>query len=173
MRGLTRREACAVAIAALLSRPALADDEKDDDAKGKSDRADKDDANDKGGRDDDDKTLAQEASGRFPQPVAVRALLRRKVLRPVESQPVLGSIESIVSGADGAISAVVAYGGILGFGTRRIAVPIDAMALLSPDVEIVDFEPDELDRLPTFDPKGTTALSPDAIIRVGLAKPSH
>ena len=152
----------------MLSRPARADDDKDDD---------KDDLASKGGKDggdkDEDETLAQKAAHRFPQPVAVGTLIDRKVLRPMESQPVLGTVRSIVRGRDQTISAVIDYGGFLGFGARRIAVPIDAMALLSPELEIVEFEPDELDKFPTFDAEGTTALASDTIIHVGLAKPSH
>ena len=168
-QGLTRRQAAVlgiVGLAMMLCRPAQADDD-DSDGKGKDkgegDQADK----------DDDETLAQKAAQRFPQPVAVGALLGRKVLQPLESQPILGTVKAIVRGSDRTISAVIDYGGILGFGARRIAVPIDAMALLSPAMEIVDFEPDELDKFPTFDPEGSTPLPPGAIIRVGLAKPSH
>ena len=124
-------------------------------------------------KDEDDDTLALKAAQRFPQPVAVGTLLNRKVLQPLESQPVLGTVKAIVRAKDESIEAVVDYGGFLGFGGRLIAVPTDAMALLSPELEIVDFEPAELDRFPTFDALGITPLKPNEIIRVGLAKPSH
>jgi hypothetical protein len=98
-------------------------------------------------------SLAESTAMRFPQPVRVGDLLGREVLRPVESQDVLGRF--------------------LGFGTRPIAVPVDAMVLLGQDMEIVAFTPEQLRQFPTFSPSGTTEVADDTIIEVGLAKPSH
>ena len=75
--------------------------------------------------------------------------------------------------SDGTITAVVDYGGFLGFGTRPIAVPIDAMVLVGQVMEIVAYTPAQLRTFTTFDGVGTTAIAADAIIKVGLAKPSH
>jgi hypothetical protein len=47
------------------------------------------------------------------------------------------------------------------------------MTLLGQDMEVMDYEPEQLQKLPTFNPAGTKPLPPDAVIRVGLAKPSH
>ena len=117
--------------------------------------------------------LAQSAAMRFPQPVRVSDLLRRDVLQPVPSQRVLGTVKSVVRDKTGTIEAVVEYGGFLGFGARPIAVPIDAMVLLGQDMEIVAYSPKQLNHFPTFAALGTTPLPSDAVIRVGLAKPSH
>lgn len=118
-------------------------------------------------------SLAQSAAMRFPQPVRVGDLLRRDVLQPVPSQRVLGTVRSVVRDASGTIAVVVEYGGFLGFGARPIAVPIDATVLLGQDMEIVAYSPQQLNGFPTFSATGTTPVPPDAIIRVGLAKPSH
>ena len=127
--------------------------------------------------DDDDKddnaTPAEKAEARMPQPVIVGSLIRRTVLEPIESQPILGRVNAIVRSSDGAIKAVVAYGGFLGFGSRPIAVPLEAMALLGEYMEIVDFTPDQLKDFPTFDPAGSKPLPANETIKVGLAKPSH
>ena len=69
--------------------------------------------------------------------------------------------------------AVIDFGGFLGFGSRPIAVPLDAMVLLGQDMEIVAFTPKQLRQFPTFSSTGTTEVPDDTIIRVGLAKPSH
>ena len=74
---------------------------------------------------------------------------------------------------DGRVVVVVDFGGFLGFGARSIAVPVDAMVLLGQDMEIVAFTPEQLRQFPTFSPFGTTDVANDAIIEVGLAKPSH
>jgi hypothetical protein len=118
-------------------------------------------------------SLAQSAAMRFPQPVRVSDLWGRDVLQPVESQRVLGHARALVRDARGRIMVVVDLGGFLGFGSRPIAVPIDAMVLLGQDMEVVAFAPKELRLFPTFSPAGTTPIEGDTLIEVGLAKPSH
>ena len=118
-------------------------------------------------------SLAEAAARRWPQPVRVGDLLRRRVLRPLESQPTLGWVHDVVRHPDGHIGVVVDYGGLFGLFTRPIEVPVEAMVLLGQVMEIVDFTPDQLDAFKTFDGTGAMALAPDGIIRVGLARPSH
>ena len=118
-------------------------------------------------------SLAESTAMRFPQPVRVGDLLGREVLRPVESQDILGRVRGLVRDRDGRIMVVVDFGGFLGFGARPIAVPVDAMVLLGQDMEIVAFTPEQLRQFPTFSPSGTTEVANDTIIKVGLAKPSH
>jgi hypothetical protein len=118
-------------------------------------------------------SLAESAAMRFPQPVRVGDLLGREVLRPVESQDVLGRVRRVVRDKSGQIIVVVDFGGFLGFGSRPIAVPVDAMVLVGQDIEIVAFTPEQFRQFPTFLPSGTTNVADDTIIKVGLAKPSH
>jgi hypothetical protein len=118
-------------------------------------------------------SLAESAAMRFPQPVRVGDLIGREVLRPVESQDVLGRVRRVVRDATGQIMVVVDFGGFLGFWSRPIAVPVDAMVLLGRDMEIVAFTPKQLQQFPTFSLSDTTDVPNDTIIKVGLAKPSH
>jgi hypothetical protein len=118
-------------------------------------------------------SLTESAAMRFPQPVRVGDLLGRDVLRPIESQDVLGRVRRLVRDRDGQIVVVVDFGGFLGFGTRPIAVPVDAMVLIGQDMEIVAFTQKQLRQFPTFSPTGTADVADDTIIKVGLAKPSH
>jgi hypothetical protein len=118
-------------------------------------------------------SLAASAAMRFPQKVRVGDLVGRPVLRPVESQDVLGQVRRLVRDRDGKIMVVVDFGGFLGFGRRPIAVPLDALVLLGQDVEIVAFTPQQLRQFPTFSPTGTSDVADDTTILVGLAKPSH
>jgi hypothetical protein len=118
-------------------------------------------------------SLAQSAAMRFPQPVRVGSLIGRDVLRPVESQDVLGRVRRVIRDQNGQIMVVVDFGGFLGFGSRPIAVPVDAMVLLGRDMEIVALTPDQLRQFPTFSPAGATDVPDDTMIKVGLAKPSH
>ena len=73
----------------------------------------------------------------------------------------------------GQILVVIDFGGFFGFGSRPIAVPVDAMVLLGQDMEVVAFTPDQLGHFPVFLSSGTTRVPDDAVIKVGLAKPSH
>ena len=125
--------------------------------------------------------LERSAVRRFPQPVRVGSLLRRQVLQPTESQPTLGWVREVVRQPDGSVAVVMSYGSFLGRLTwpvaalfaRPIAVPINAMVLLGQCMEVVDFTPSQLSRFATFDGAGATPLPPDAVIEVGLARPSH
>ena len=110
---------------------------------------------------------------RFPQPVRVGDLLRRDVIRPVESQKFLGTVQQIVRDPAGTLAAVINLGGFLGFGSRPVSVPVDALVLLGQVVEVDAFTPAQLRQLPTFSPGTAAPLPPDAIIKIGLAKPSH
>jgi hypothetical protein len=118
-------------------------------------------------------SMAQSTAMRFPQSVRVGDLPGREVLRPVESQDVLGRVQAVVRAQDGEIMIVVNLGGFLGFGTRPVAVPADAMVLLGQDVEVVALTPEQLRALPTFSSAETTAVPDGTIIKMGLAKPSH
>jgi hypothetical protein len=118
-------------------------------------------------------SLAESNAMRFPQPVRVGDLLGRQVLRPVESQDVLGRVRRVVRDGNGQIRVVVDFGGLFGFGSRPIAVPVDAMVLLGQDMEIVAFTPKQLRQFPKFSSSGTAEVPDDTIIEVGLAKPSH
>ncbi len=116
--------------------------------------------------------LAAFAARRFPQPVRVGDLIHRTVLQPTESRPVLGSVERVIRLDDGSQAIVIKYGGVLGFGGRDIAVPLDAMVLLGTELEVLDFTPAQLSKFPLYSGAGH-ALGADEIIRVGLAHPSH
>jgi hypothetical protein len=60
---------------------------------------------------------------------------------------------------------VINFGGFLGFGSRLIAVPVDAMVLLGQDMEIVAFMPKQPQQFPTFSPSGTSDVPDDTITK--------
>ena len=113
------------------------------------------------------------AERRFPQRVRVGDLIGHTVLRPIPSRAVLGTVTQVAKTSDGKILVVIDYGGLLGFGARSIAVPVEAMALIGKDMEMLDFQPPQLDLFPTFTSAGTTPVAPDETILVALAAPSH
>ena len=130
--------------------------------------------------------MAARADRRFPQPVLVGALVGRELLAPYEWQPVLGRIDGIVRHGDGSVGVVVHLDGRLGlgwlglgwidwrgFGSRRVSVPVDAVALLGEYVGLMDLTSERLQALPDFSPGSSTEVAPDATIRVGIVAPFH
>lgn len=113
------------------------------------------------------------AARRFPQPVRVGDLMNRTVLQPLESRPVLGRVTQVIRVSNGKEEIVMRFGGVFGFGGRYIAVPIEAMALLGNELEILDYTPQQLNAFPTYTGAGTAPLAADDVIRMGLARPSH
>jgi len=118
-------------------------------------------------------SLAQSTAMRFPQPVRVGDLLHRLVLRPVESQDILGRVHAILRNDQGQIVVILNIGGVYGYGGRLIAVPVDAMVLLGQDMEVVAYTPAQLAQFPTFVSQDAQPVPDDTTIKIGLAKPSH
>jgi hypothetical protein len=121
----------------------------------------------------DAKTLAEAVAKRYPQPIRVAAIIDRTVLWPVASRSVAGRVRGVACQADGTIVAIVDYGGVLGFFTHPIAIPINGMALLGQYMEIMSFTPEQVKHFATFDAGSATALHPDRVINVALASPAH
>ena len=121
--------------------------------------------------DDDEKTAL--AKAHYPQPVQVGHLIGRDVLRPEESQPLVGHVKAVVRGADGGTSMVITYGGWFGWGGRPIAVPIAAMSLMGQYVAVTGYTPDQLKAFPTYRDGADTAVPHGDIIKVGIVKPWH
>ena len=117
-------------------------------------------------------SLAIAASRRSARPVPAGTLIGRTVLQPTENKPVPGYVTRIVCSSDGSVQIVMAYGGLFGFGARPIAVPLDAMALLGSDLELLDFTPDQLSGFPDFTGAGTAPVASGDTVRAVLAHPS-
>jgi hypothetical protein len=112
------------------------------------------------------------AARRFPQPVRVADLLHRTVLEPVESRRILGHVDRVIRLDGGKEAIVMTFGGFLGFGEHRIAVPLEAMVLLGDELEVLDFTPQQLREFPAYSGMGNV-LDAEEIIHMGLAHPSH
>ena len=109
---------------------------------------------------------------RFPQPVRVGDLLGREVLVPSRANTF--SVGFVDLFATAMVRSWLWWtAAVFWASTWPIAVSVDAMVLLGQDMEIVAFTPKQLRQFPTFSPSRTTDVADDAIIKVGLAKPSH
>lgn len=112
------------------------------------------------------------AAEHYPQPVRVGDLIGRDVLQPIEAQPVLGRVHAVVRQPDGTLALLMSQGGLLGFGSRLVEVPLDTTALLGEYVALIDLTPAQLGALPTATAP-VTRLPPDDTVRMGLVGPFH
>ena len=85
----------------------------------------------------------------------------------------LGHVIQVVRSTDGIVKLVIQYSGVFGLGSRPIAVPADAMALLGVELEILGYTPAQLATLPTYSAAGDVPFASDETIRTALATPSH
>lgn len=108
------------------------------------------------------------AARRFPQTVRVGDLANRLVLEPSNHQSVLGRVDGVSRDATGRLYLVMRYGGVLGFGTRKIAVPLEATTLLGQFVQVVDVPQAELAAMPAFDAAAASVLGGDEVVRMGI-----
>lgn len=105
---------------------------------------------------------------RYPQPVRVGDLTNRLVLEPSNHQGVLGRVDSVARDASGRLLLVMRYGGLLGFFTRKVAVPLKTTTLLGQFVQVVDIPREQIAALPNFDAAAVSVLADDEVVRMGL-----
>jgi hypothetical protein len=105
---------------------------------------------------------------KFPQPARAGDLIGRTVLD--DDSGTIGRVTALVRDASGAILIVFTEGGLFGFGARQVAVPLRQTGMLGQYVALFDMLPAQLDKMPAFNPSGTTPLDPNETIQVGLAQ---
>ena len=113
-------------------------------------------------------TPEERMNRRFPQPVRIGALIGTRVL---DSDDVtLGRVREVVRKSDGKIALIMDYGGWLGWGARRVELPIETVALIGANVAILDISPQEIAKAPTWLGAGAKAISADETIRIAISR---
>ncbi len=105
---------------------------------------------------------------RFPQPARVGDLIGLAVLDDYDQT--IGRVRHVVRTPEGKIRLIVTHGGLFGFGTRLVAVPIEVVALLGQQFAALEITPADFAKAPTWAPSQETTLRADEIVRVGLTK---
>jgi hypothetical protein len=108
---------------------------------------------------------------RFPQPVSVGDLIGLPVLD--RSASTLGYVQQVVRGPAGQPMLIVSYSkwfGWLGWFTRPVAVPIEAIGIEGKQILSLDMPPSEYATAPTWQGQNATALPNDDTIRIALAR---
>lgn len=116
-----------------------------------------------------DRPRSAVAQARYPQPVRAGDLAGRLVIEDTQQQGVLGRAVAATRGDGGRLGLLMDYGGVLGFGMRRIVVPIEAVALLGRLIVLKDLEPSQLAALPDA-PAQPDLLPADTVVHIGLAR---
>ena len=91
----------------------------------------------------DERSPEENMARRFPQPVTAGELIGRRVLD--ENRATIGRVQKMVRTPEGKIELIVTYGGLLGFGRRSIAVPIETVGAIGLDIALLDIEREDLD----------------------------
>jgi hypothetical protein len=105
---------------------------------------------------------------RFPQPIRVGALVGARVID--NDSRTIGYIQHVVRTADGRIDVVVDCCGLLGFGTRPVAVPIAVLGALGRQVDSLDMPRIDYSNAPTWQSAGDTVLNKDDTVQIALAR---
>jgi len=113
-------------------------------------------------------TPAERMQARFPQPVRVGDLIGLPLLD--DSSCTLGRVREVVRTADDKIELIVAYGGLLGWGARPVAVPIEVVGIQGRELASLDMPRSEYAAAPTWRSAGAQALPNDATIKIALAR---
>ncbi len=114
-------------------------------------------------------TPEQKMARRFPQPVRVGDLVGRAIVD--DNTATIGRVRAVVQGADGKIRLITPYGGLFGFGSRLVAVPVEVVTLLGHLVAAVDMDRAGFEKAPSwYGSDSERTLGPDEVIRVGLSR---
>lgn len=114
-------------------------------------------------------TPEQKMARRHPQPVRVGDLVGRAIVDG--DTATIGRVRAVVQDGNGKRRLITPYGGLFGFGSRFVAVPVEAVALLGHLVAAVDMDRAAFEKAPSwYGSDSERTLGPDEVIRVGLTR---
>jgi hypothetical protein len=98
-------------------------------------------------------------------PVRVGDLLDLPILD--ESRSVMGRVRGVVKTGDGKIQLLLPIGGLLGFGERLVAIPIENTVLTGPQVMVLEVPPDRFQKSATWYGSNSETLAATETIPIG------
>jgi hypothetical protein len=105
---------------------------------------------------------------RFPQPVRVGDLIGLRVVD--DNDATIGVVRQAARTAEGRILLIVAHTGVLRWGGRLVAVPIEAVGIFGRQLASLDMKPEEYASAPTWTGAGAQLIAPDEMIAIGLTR---
>jgi PRC-barrel domain protein len=105
---------------------------------------------------------------RFPQPVRVGDLIGLRVLD--DNDVTIGIVRHVARTTEEKVLLIVAHTGPLGWGSRLVAVPIEAVAIFGRQLASLDMKPAEYASAVTWSAARAALLGPEEKILVGLTR---
>jgi hypothetical protein len=124
----------------------------------------------KAATDDDEENLSPEEKmrRRFPQPVRVGDLIGLPLLDWDDST--LGYVRHVVRTPEGKIQLIVNQGRLFGWGGRLVQVPIEAVAILARQLDLLDISVEEFRAAPAWSAATTQPIPADETIRIAVSR---
>lgn len=130
-------------------------------------------------KDGDERKLSPEEkmNRRFPQPVKIGDLIGLPLLDYQDST--IGFIRQVVRTPEGKIQLIFSYGRWLGWvraggafdwNRRLIALPIEVVAILGRQVNVLDMSREEMDQTPDFVAEQSQPLPPGDTIKIAIGR---
>jgi hypothetical protein len=124
----------------------------------------------KAASDDDQETLSPEEKmrRRFPQPVKVGFLIGLPLLDWDDST--IGYVRHVVRTTEGKIQLIVNRGRLFGWGGPLVQVPIEAVAILARQIDLLDISLEEFRAAPVWSAAATQPIPPDETIKIAISR---
>ncbi len=124
----------------------------------------------KAATDDDEENLSPEEKmrRRFPQPVRVGDLIGLPLLDWDDST--IGYVRHVVRTPEGKIQLIVNQGRLFGWGGRLVQVPIEAVAILARQIDLLDIPLKEFRAAPAWSAASTQRIPADDMIRIAVSR---
>ena len=124
----------------------------------------------KAATDDDEENLSPEEKmrRRFPQPVRVGDLIGLPLLDWDDST--LGYVRHVVRTPEGKIQLIVNQGRLFGWGGRLVQVPIEAVAILARQLDLLDISVEKFRAAPAWSAATTQPIPSDDMIRIAISR---
>jgi hypothetical protein len=124
----------------------------------------------KAASDDDQESLSPEEKmrRRFPQPVKVGSLIGLPLLDWDDST--IGYVRHVVRTPEGKIQLIVNRGRLFGWGGPLVQVPIEAVAILARQIDLLDISREEFRATPVWSAAATQPIPPDEMITIAITR---
>jgi hypothetical protein len=113
-------------------------------------------------------SLEEKMRRRYPQPVKAGFLVGLPVLDWNDST--LGFVTNVVRTGEGKIQLIMPYGGWFGRGGRPVALPIETVAILARQIDLLEWGDKEIAAQPTWTGAGAAPIDPNETIRIALTR---
>ena len=120
--------------------------------------------------DDAEENLSAEEkmARRFPQPVRVGDLIGLPLLDWDDST--IGYVRHVVRTPEGKIRLIVNQGRLFGWGGRLVQVPIEVVAILARQIDLLDISVEEFRAAPAWSAATTQPIPSDDMIKIALSR---